>query len=359
MASQQDGSSRTRPGDLAPEAIAERLGAFLAREKGAAPVRVEGLRRLAGGSSREIWAFEALLPGDGGAADARRLDLVMRRDPPGRADEGNRDAEMRVVRLAHEAGLAVPRVHGGTTDPEVLGTPFYLMDRVEGEALPRRLLRDPQYAKAREVLPGQLAAFAARLHALDPDRPELQGLADTAAEGSPARAELDRVSEGVRSLAPEPHPVLELAERWLRERIPGDARRTLVHGDFRVGNVLFGEEGLRAVLDWELAKLGDPVEDLGWLCTKAWRFGGEEPVGGLGSREALLESYEAAGGGHVAPAHLRFWEALGTYKVALVFIQQAWVYLSGRVDSLELASLGRRTAEAEQELVRLMEEDEP
>lgn len=352
-------SARPGPGAPAdPEAMAGRLAAFLAREKGvpAEAVRVEGLRRLAGGSSREIWAFEATLPG--GEGGARRLDLVMRRDPPGRSDEGDRDVEMRVVRAAAEAGLPVPRVHGGSTDPAVLGTSFYLMDRVEGEALPRRLLREPRYARAREALPGQLAAIAAGIHALDPDRPELAGLADTTAGGSPGLAEIDRVAAGIRTLAPEPHPVLELAERWLRARVPAEARRTLVHGDFRVGNVLFDEQGVRAVLDWELAKIGDPVEDLGWLCTRAWRFGGEPPVGGLGSREELLAAYEAAGGGRVDPAHLRFWEAMGTYKVALVFIQQAWVYLSGRVPSLELASLGRRTAEAEQELVRLMEEDE-
>lgn len=344
-------------GSLAPEAMTERLRAFLAREK-QLPVeaaRVEGLQRLAGGSSREIWAFDAVLEEAGGAS--RHLALVMRRDPPGRADEGSRDVEMRVVRTAHTAGVPVPRVHGGSTDPAVLGTPFYLMDRVEGEALPRRLLRDDAYAKARDVMPAQLAAIAARIHAIDPDRPELAGLVDTSAEGSPGRAEIDRVAEGIRTLAPEPHPVLELAERWLRERIPPQARRTLVHGDFRIGNVLFDESGVRALLDWELAKIGDPVEDLGWLCTKAWRFGSERPVGGLGEREALLEAYEAAGGGRVEPTHLRFWEAMGTYKVALVFIQQAWVYLSGRVPSLELASLGRRTAEAEQELVRLMEED--
>ena len=158
-------------------------------------------------------------------------------------------------------------------------------------------------------------------------------------------------------MAPEPHPVLDLAERWLRERVPPTARRTLVHGDFRVGNVLFDETGVRSVLDWELSKLGDPVEDLGWLCTKAWRFGADaKPAGGLGSREELLRAYRDAGGGDVDPEHLRFWEAVGSYKVALVFIQQAWVYLTGKVPSLELASLGRRTAEAEQELVRLMEE---
>jgi aminoglycoside phosphotransferase (APT) family kinase protein len=230
------------------------------------------------------------------------------------------------------------------------------MDRVEGEALPRRLLRDDRYAKTREALIPQMAQALVAIHAIDPDLPALHGLADPARQGPPAEVELDRVLAGIRELAPEPHPVLELAYRWLRERLPTAPRRALVHGDFRIGNVMFDEQGLRGVLDWELCKIGDPVEDLGWVCTRAWRFGSELPAGGIGSREALLEAYAAAGGFEVDPADLLFWEALGTYKVALVFIQQAWVYLSGRYRSLELAAIGRRTAEAEDELLRLMEE---
>jgi aminoglycoside phosphotransferase (APT) family kinase protein len=131
----------------------------------------------------------------------------------------------------------------------------------------------------------------------------------------------------------------------------------LVHGDYRVGNVIFDREGLRAVLDWELAHAGDPLEDLGWLCVKAWRFGRDElPVGGIGRREELIEAYEAAGGAAVDPAALRFWEAYGSFKLALVFVQQARVFLSG-VPSVELASLGRRIAEAEDELVAHMERE--
>jgi aminoglycoside phosphotransferase (APT) family kinase protein len=129
-----------------------------------------------------------------------------------------------------------------------------------------------------------------------------------------------------------------------------------VHGDYRIGNVLFDERGVRAILDWELAHLGDPAEDLGWLCTKAWRFGSGLPAGGIGSREALLEAYEKAGGAAVGLERLRFWEALGSFKVALVFVRQCHVHLSGAMPSLELASLGRRTAEAEEALVEIMEE---
>ena len=341
---------------LTPETMSERLAAWIAAQIGAAPadVAVHGLRRLAGGASRETWAFELAAPG--GFAGAERKRLVLRRDPPGRG-EGDRSVEFRVVRAAHAAGVPVPRPHFACSDPEVLGTSFYVMDFEAGEALARRLLRDERYAGAREKMTAQLAQIAARIHAIPADGPELAGLAGPPTGKTGALVELERVAQGVASLAAEPHPVLDLAERWLRARLPADARTTLVHGDFRVGNVLFDENGARAMLDWELAKLGDPVEDLGWLCTRAWRFGSDAlPAGGIGTREDLLAAYRAAGGGEVDPEHLRFWEAMGSYKVALVFIQQSWVYLSGKVPSLELASLGRRTAEAEQELVRLMED---
>lgn len=334
------------------EAMAERLARWIAAQPDAAPgaVRVHALRRLAGGASRETWAFEL-------EAGGERRPLVLRRDPPGRVGEGDRGLEFGVVRAAHAAGVPVPRPHWACGDLDVLGTPFYVMDFVPGEALPRRLLRDERYAGAREKMTAQLAAIAAAIHRLPHDTAELRGLPAPPAGASPAEAELGRVSEGLRAMAAEPHPVLDLAERWLRARLPRRARTALVHGDFRVGNVLFDEGGVRAVLDWELCKVGDPVEDLGWLCTRAWRFGSDaKPAGGIGTREELLAGYRAAGGGDVDPAHLRFWEAMGSYKVALVFVQQSWVYLSGRVPSLELASLGRRTAEAEEELVRLMEE---
>jgi aminoglycoside phosphotransferase (APT) family kinase protein len=162
----------------------------------------------------------------------------------------------------------------------------------------------------------------------------------------------------MRRTAPEPHPALELAARWLISRAPRRGARALVHGDFRLGNVLCDAAGAVAVLDWELCHEGDPAEDLGWLCTRAWRFGHDElPAAGLGTREALLAAYRAAGGADVDEQRLRFYEALGSFKVAVVFLRQCQVHLSGRLRSLELAAIGRRTAEAEEELVRLMQED--
>jgi aminoglycoside phosphotransferase (APT) family kinase protein len=231
------------------------------------------------------------------------------------------------------------------------------MDRLPGEAIPRRLLRDERYARARDVMIGQLGAILAKIHDIDPQAPGLVGrLAAPTAGDSPAAVEIDRLMGGVRGLSVEPHPVLDLTERWLREHLPRQRPVGVVHGDYRIGNVLFDEDGVCAILDWELAHLGDPVEDLAWLCVRAWRFGNDaQSAGGIGTREELVRAYESAGGAEVDPAVLRFWEVCGNLKLALVFITQARVHLDGGHRSVELASLGRRTAEAEEELLRLIE----
>lgn len=333
-----------------PAELAGRLAEFLRSESGDPQADVSALQRMTGGASRELWSLEARLRGETRA-------LVLRRDPPGReGDAGDRGLEAALIRAADETGVPVPRVHWCCTDPAVLGSSFFLMDRIDGETIARRLLRDADYAGARREMGAQLGEALARIHRIDPAAPALAGLRNDVQGGESARAEVSRVAQGIRALASEPHPVLDLAERWLLERAPAPRRATVVHGDFRIGNVIFGPDGLRAVLDWELAHVGDPIEDLGWLCVKTWRFGSDLPVGGIATREALVSAYEAAGGEPVDPDALTWWEACGNFKLALVWIMQSEVFLSGRVASLELASLGRRTAEPEAELLRFLEE---
>jgi aminoglycoside phosphotransferase (APT) family kinase protein len=318
---------------------------------GADRVAVERLRRLAGGASRESWAFDVVLPG--GAVDR----LVLRRDPPGHHVQSSRRDEFALLRAADAAGLPVPRVRWCEDDPAVLGAPFFVMEFVAGETLARRLLRDAEYAPARAALPGQLAAALARIHAIDPALPELAFLPRPPSDATPAAAELGRYDQIYRAITPDPHPALELAFRWLAPRVPAPSAATVVHGDYRIGNVIFGPEGLRAVLDWELAHVGDPMEDVGWLCVRSWRFGADElPVGGLCPRELFFAEYERAAGTRVDPAAVRWWEVFGNLKWAIICIMQAKTFLDGAVRSVELASLGRRVAEMELELLELTEE---
>ena len=167
--------------------------------------------------------------------------------------------------------------------------------------------------------------------------------------------ELDKYRAAADELELE-RPAFELAFRWLENNRPAAGDATFVHGDFRLGNLIVDEAGLSAVIDWELAHVGQPMEDLAWLCVKAWRFGGSEPVAGIGSYDDLLEAYGAASGRPVDRAVLRWWEVLGSLKGGIMCGRQAQVHLSGEYPSVELAAIGRRIVEQEQDVLRLIDE---
>jgi len=333
---------------LTPDELSQRLTEFLKRSHGARSVRLEGLRLLTGGASRQTWSFDAAIEDARGRVTT--LSLVLRSDPRRGPNFMPRELEYRLLEAAGVAGVPVPGVH--LMGDDSLGVPFFLMERVEGETIPRRLLRDEVYAEARRVMTGQLAAILAKVHGV----PAVKGLPAPSGGRSPAEEEVARFEQRYRAITPEPHPAFELAFRWLRQNLPRTPERALVHGDYRIGNVIFGPEGVRAVLDWELAHVGDPMEDLGWICVRSWRFGNDElPVGGIGSREEFWRSYEEAGGYPVDAARVRFWELFGNLRWGVICISQARTYLEGLSTSVELASIGRRTAETEWELLSLME----
>ena len=333
---------------VTPDELAPRLRTFLGSAAGQEVV-VTNLRRVPGGASRETWSFDASFEGE------PSRPLILRRDP-GRTSVGSdRALEFRVLRAVRAAGVPVPQVLWLGDDPAILEGCFFVMERIEGETLARRLLREAAYADARRVMPAQLASILARIHAVPLEDHGLDLLPGRHEDGHPAALELSRYEQIYRALAPEPHPVIEYGLRWLGRRLPPSRRRVLVHGDYRIGNIMFGPEGVRVVLDWEQAHVGDPMEDLGWMCVRAWRFGSPLPVGGIGERAAFFRAYESAGGDVVDPEIVRFWEALGDLKWAVICIAQAKTYLDGGVRSVELASIGRRTAEAEHDLLELLD----
>jgi hypothetical protein len=183
----------------------------------------------------------------------------------------------------------------------------------------------------------------AAIHRIPPS--EVPGLPD-AEPLALLRAQLDQLGQ--------PHPAFELALLWLTEALPNAAGTGVVHGDFRNGNLIVGADGIRAVLDWELAHLGDPLEDLGWLCVRAWRFGSPLPVGGFGQIEDLVTAYQDAGGTTVDLAALHWWIVLGTLRWGIICIAQTLTHLGGVVRSVELAAIGRRVCEVESDLMQLL-----
>jgi aminoglycoside phosphotransferase (APT) family kinase protein len=331
---------------------AAQLAAFLTDRVGAA-VHVTGLRRLAGGASRESWAVDAEAESDSGPA---RLALVLRRDLGGAIlpEALTREQEFRVLEAAHRAGVLVPRPRWLSADATPLGSCF-MMDRLEGEAVGRRVVREPSLAEARLRLPAQLGEQLARIHRIDFVTQGLDFLPAPGPGCSPAVTAVARSARQLEDLG-EPHPALELAARWLMAHAPPCPRLVLVHGDFRVGNLMVGPEGLRGVFDWEFAHLGDPAEDLAWPCVRSWRFGQDGlRLGGVGEPEAFFRAYEEAGGPPVDRRAVAYWEVLGNLRWAVGCVAQAARHLSGQAVSVEFASLGRRTAEMELELLDLIE----
>jgi len=287
--------------------------------------------RLSGGASRDTFRF---------VADGRPLILQRQRG----GDVRDMGIEASVVRAAGVAGAPVAELVASSADASSLGSAYMIMTAVEGETIARKILRDDQFAHARKVLPAQLGAALAQVHAV-------------ATDGLTALAMSDQLNQyrEVLDLLGQPHPTFELVFKWLEANRPAVQPPVLVHGDFRLGNVVVGEEGLRAILDWELAHLGDPMEDLGWLCVKAWRFGSRLPVAGVGTYDQLFAAYEAAGGGAVDPDVVRWWEVLGTLKWGIMCIGQANTHLTGAARSHELAAIGRRVCENEYDLFLALE----
>jgi aminoglycoside phosphotransferase (APT) family kinase protein len=306
------------------------------------PVEVGGLRRHSGGASRETWAVDA--------TDRHGIvhELVLRRDPATQSSAENRAVEYALLAAAAAGGVPVPRVRALLGDDDGLGAGF-LMDRVEGETIARRILRDAEYEAARPLLAAQAGEIAARIHAVDPG-----ALPALPHQGAHQQIEQQRA---LLDAFDEPHPAFELGLRWLEQHAPADdSSAALVHGDFRNGNFIVGADGIRAVLDWELAHLGDPVEDLGWLCVKSWRFGNADKVaGGFGSLDDLLTAYERAGGAPVDEETVRFWVVLGTVKWGVICAGQALAFVNGILRNVEMAALGRRVAEMEWDLLDLLD----
>ena len=307
----------------------ESLAAGLAEVLGAESIT--DLTRLSGGASRDTWRF---------VADGRALILQRQRG----GDVRDMGVEAAVVRAAGEAAMPVAELVASSNQVNPLEASFMVLSAVEGETIARKILRDDEFAHARDVLPAQLGTALAQLHSIPLDR-------------VPALPETDQVEQYRTMLdtLDQPHPTFELAFRWLDAHRPSSTARTVVHGDFRLGNVMVGADGLRAVLDWELAHIGDPMEDLGWLCVKAWRFGSALPVAGVGRYEQLFAAYEVAGGASIDPDVVRWWEVLGTLKWGIMCILQANAHLAGFSRSHELAAIGRRVCENEHDLFLALE----
>lgn len=230
-----------------------------------------------------------------------------------------------------------------------------IVERVDGEVVARRL-RDAAFDGVRPRLLEQLGAELAHIHAVPPET--APALPAPPPGRSPALAQLDEL-EAECAATGEPYPALELALRWLRERAPAPGRLAIVHGDYRVGNVMMHPaRGLAAVLDWELSHLGDPGEDLGWMCLRYWGAVDWPGEPGLGPRDRFYEGYAAASGWRLTPELRRYWEVFAHFRWGAIMLRQARRHLAGVERNIELAAIGRRRAEVEWDLLGLLKESD-
>jgi aminoglycoside phosphotransferase (APT) family kinase protein len=327
------------------ESTRARLARFIAHASGAHSTDVDLLERMSGGAVQQNWALDVRNVG-GRFPGVRRW--VLRMDAPASVDESlTRSQEFRVLQAMHEAGVLAPGPLWSCEDASVAGAAFFIMERLPGVAAGHRVARDAQLVPDRARLARELAVNLARIHSVKPHA--ALGFLDTALARdniSHYRAYLDTLSEA--------YPALEWGLRWCERNAPPAEETTFIHRDYRTGNYLVERGSLSGVLDWEFAAFGNPLEDVGWLFAKCWRFGQNRfPVGGVAEAADFLEQYERAAGRTVDAFALRYWQVIAHIRWAVIALQQRERHRSGIERSLELALTGHLLSDLEQEILVL------
>ena len=302
--------------------------------------QVSNLEPLTGGASKEIWKFEV--------SNAKQsTKMILRR---GSGIEGplaiKTADEARIQKEVIKVGAPVPIILAVSKNDEELGD-SYIMHFVEGESIARKILRDKEYKKALPILAYQCGEAIAKIHNVDINNFSFL-------PKKPAEDQLEDLYSTYQSFE-QPSPVFEYAYLWLKEQDFGNFQESLVHGDFRLGNIIVNAEGLQSIIDWELAHIGNPLQDLGWVCGNSWRFGkNDKVVGGFGEIEDLLEGYNSISKLKVDKEMVKCWQVFGTFRWGVICLIQAYAHLNGTINSVEKAAIGRRVSETEIDIVDLL-----
>ena len=302
--------------------------------------KVSNLEPLTGGASKEIWKFEV--------SNAKQsTKMILRR---GSGIEGplaiKTADEAKIQKEVIKVGAPVPIILAVSKNEEELGD-SYIMHFVEGESIARKILRDKEYKKALPILAYQCGEAIAKIHNVDINNFSFL-------PKKPAEDQLEDLYSTYQSFE-QPSPVFEYAYLWLKEQDFGNFQESLVHGDFRLGNIIVNAEGLQSIIDWELAHIGNPLQDLGWVCGNSWRFGkNDKVVGGFGEIEDLLEGYNSISKLKVDKEMVKCWQVFGTFRWGVICLIQAYAHLNGTINSVEKAAIGRRVSETEIDIVDLL-----
>jgi aminoglycoside phosphotransferase (APT) family kinase protein len=316
--------------------MTEQLASYLrARMPEARDVTVTDLERKSGGASRETWAFTARWTENGRPKDG---EFILRRDPTGSLLESDRAREFQVLNALYESGIPVPRMYWLELDGKWLDRPFFIMERLPGQAPVGTF--PPGFPPAVQArVADQFIDILARIHRLDWRAHGFESLGVPELGVDPARTQVGHWHRIYKQERIEPHPILEEAFVWLSTHLPAADRITLVHGDYRSGNYLFTDDGtVTAMLDWEMVHLGDPMEDLGWACMKFWS--GRGLVVGLTTREDFLTRYTRASGIPVDAPRVFFYEVLGTVKMAVIALTGVRSFCEGKTHEASMPLVG-------------------
>jgi aminoglycoside phosphotransferase (APT) family kinase protein len=327
---------------LSEKSTRERLADFVARAAGARDAVIVAFEPMSGGAVQENWALDVRLDGE-----LRRW--VLRSDAKATVRESlTRAQEFAVLKAAHAAKVLAPEPLFLCDDPAVTGRLFFIMERLPGVAAGHTITRDSKLVPDGGRLARELAANLARLHRITPPRAGLEFLPTMLARDCIAhyRSYLDTLSH--------PYPALEWGLRWCEINAPRHEATTLIHRDYRTGNYLVHDGHLAGILDWEFPAFGNPLEDVGWLCARCWRFARPDLVaGGIAGLEDFIPEYERVSGRRVPPGDLEYWQVMAHLRWAIIALQQLERHLSGAERSLELALTGHIVGQIELEILNL------
>ena len=322
--------------------MTEDLGNIL-KEK-LANTSIEGeivnLEPLTGGASKEIWKFEV-------NANGKSDRYILRR---GSGVEGplaiKTSDEAKIQKTVRKLGAQVPEIIAVSSLDEELGD-AYIMKFVDGESIARKILRDEEYKNTLPKLAFECGQSIAKIHQADIN--EFPFL--------PSKPVFEQINDLYQTYVSfnQPSPVFEYTHLWLKKQNFGEINDALVHGDFRLGNIIVDKDGLKSVIDWELAHIGNPLQDLGWICGNSWRFGNtDKVVGGFGDLADLLKGYNSVSNFQVDENMVKAWQVFGTFRWGVICLIQASAHLTGSVNSVEKAAIGRRVSETEIDIVDLL-----
>ena len=301
---------------------------------------ITNLVPLTGGASKEIWRFEVQT--EGGVEE-----FILRK---GSGIEGplaiKTSDEAILQKEVSKIDAPVPEIVAVSSIEEELGD-SYIMKFVAGESIPRKILRDTEFKEALPLLAFQCGESIAKIHDVELDK--LHFLQE--------KPPIDQVNDLYATYLSfnQPSPVFEYTYLWLKDQDFGQTKSSLVHGDFRLGNIIVSSSGLESIIDWELAHIGNPLQDLGWICGNSWRFGqNNKVVGGFGNLDDLLRGYNSISNFEVTENLVRTWQVFGTFRWGVICLIQASAHLNGSVNSVEKAAIGRRVSETEIDIADLL-----